>query len=265
MHVGGELSLYRTDFHGPQIVLSRTWVERSLRWSLRRTEPHAEVLLVDLMQARVGYLHDNCDKWHGATVRLDGFSFDGVAVRDEDEDWLEERKEWLNSQPPGKWSPYPYGQLRAALQSSGYETAAREIAVERERVRQKEGRFTAPGRLGHWLYGKLFGYGYRPLPFFLVAVVVVFGFAVLFSTIPMCAAGAAAGSCDGFAFPAAHSPAFNSILFSLDAFTPIDLGQTGSWTPNGGWYPYAVAVETSLGWLFAGLLLGAVTGILRRD
>jgi hypothetical protein len=262
MHVGGELSLYETNFHGPRIVLSRTTVERSLRWSLKRA-PHAENLLVDLMQARVGYLHDDCNRWHGATVRLDGFSFDGVAVRNED--WLEQRKQWLDSQPPGKWSPYPYGQLRAALQSSGYETAAREIAVERERVRQKKGRLTVAGRAVHWLYGKLFGYGYKPLPFFLAAVVVVLGFAGLFSTIPMCAASAAAGSCDGFAFPAAHSPAFNSVLFSLDAFTPIDLGQTGAWNPNGSWYPFAVALETSLGWLFAGLLLGAVTGILRRD
>jgi hypothetical protein len=260
MHVGGELSLYGTDFHGPRIVLSRTRVERTLRWSLKRTEPHAEALLVDLMQARVGYLHDDCDKWHDATARLDGFSFDGIAVREGD--WLKKRKEWLNSQPPGKWSPYPYGQLRATLQSSGYETAAREIAIERERVRQKEGRLTVPGRAVHWLYGKLFGYGYKPLPFFVVAVVVVFGFAGLFSTIPMCAA---TGSCGGFAAPAAHSPSFNSILFSLDAFTPIDLGQTGAWNPNGSWYPYAVALETSLGWLFAGLLLGAVTGILRRD
>jgi len=263
MHISGELSLAETNFHGPRVVLSRTHVERSLRWSLKRTAPHCEELLVDLMQARVGYLHDDCDKWHGATVRLDGFSFDGIAVRGDR--WLQERKDWLDSQPPGKWSPYPYGQVRAALLSSGYESAARKIAVERERVRQTKGRLSSPGQVVHWLYGKLFGYGYKPLPFFLAAVFVVLGFGFLFSTIPMCAAGAAAGSCNGFAFPAAHSPSFDWFLFSLDAFTPIDLGQTGAWNPNGSWYPYAVAVETSLGWLFAGLLLGAVTGILRRD
>jgi hypothetical protein len=263
MHIGGDLSLAETNFHGPRVVLSRTRVEGSLRWSLERTAPHSEKLLVDLMQARVDYLHDDCSKWHGATVHLDGFSFDGVAA--DGDRWLQKRKDWLDSQPPGEWSPYPYGQVRAALLSSGYESAAREIAIERERVRQRKGRLTKAGRMVHCLYGKLFGYGYKPLPFFLVAVVAVFGFGLLFSTIPKCPAGAAAGSCDGFAFPAAHSPTFDWFLFSLDAFTPIDLGQTGAWNSNGSWYPYAVALETSLGWLFAGLLLGAVTGILRRD
>jgi hypothetical protein len=265
MGVSGELSLDGTNFHGPRIVLARTQVERSLRLSLVRTEPSAGELLVDLMQARVGYLHDDCDKWHGATVRLDGFSFDGVAVRGDPVDWLEGRKQWLDSQPPGKWSPYPYGQLRAALQSSGYETAARQIAVERERVRQRKGRLSRLGRAAQGIYGVLLGYGYRPLPFFFIAAAIVIGFGILFATIPMCAANAAAGSCDGFAFPAAHSPVYHSMLFSLDAFAPIDLGQAGAWSPNGPWYAYAVAFETSLGWLFAGLLLGAVTGILRRD
>ncbi len=263
MQIDGELSLRGTDYRGPTVILDRTHVERSLRWSLKRTEPKAEKLTVDLMQAEIGYLHDDLDRWHGAEVRLDGFSFEGVAIRGSD--WLEQRKQWLDRQPEGKWSPYPYDQLRAALRSSGYEAAARDIAVERERVRQSKGRLGRLGRLAHLIYGALLGYGYKPLRFFFISAVVVVAFAFFFAHVPSCGPHATAASCDGFAFPVAHAATYHSLLFSLDAFAPVDLGQTGSWSPNGAAYAYTVAFETSLGWLFAGLLLGAATGVLRRD
>lgn len=54
-------------------------------------------------------------------------------------------------------------------------------------------------------------------------------------------------------------------MFSLDAFIPIDLNQVGAWVPTGTLFSYLIALETALGWLLAGLLLGAITGILRRD
>lgn len=263
MHVTGELSLHETTFHGPMVVLARTRVERSLRWSVERIAPKSGCFAVDLMQARVGYLHDDLDKWHGASARLDGFTFDGVAVRGDG--WLKDRKEWLSRQWTNKWSPYPYGQLRAALQNSGYESAARAIAIEREKVRLNKGRLSPLSWLAQWIYRLLLGFGYKPFRFFVIAAIAICIFAYVFNGVEQCGPNETAQQCSGFAVPAAHSPVFNPVLFSLDAFAPIDLGQTGAWKPNGDGYAYLVALETSLGWLFAGLLLGAVTGVLRRD
>jgi len=80
-----------------------------------------------------------------------------------------------------------------------------------------------------------------------------------------CDPNAANTTCGSFAVPEAGAPPFRPLMFSIDAFVPIDLNQTGAWVPTGAVVSYLVAVETALGWLLAGLLLGAVTGILRRD
>lgn len=263
MRITGELSLDGADFHGPEIVLRRTRVEGRLRWNIKRTAPTAGNLEVDLRQAQVGFLHDELGAWHGATCRLDGFSFNGIAVNGDN--WLSQRKRWLKQQRAGEWSPFPYGQTRAALVNSGYEKEARDIAIEREKLRLREGRLGLFDWLGQWIYRLLLGFGYRPLQLFAISAVLIVAFAGIFHGVKLCAPSETVQQCSGFATPAAHSPTYHSLLFSLDAFTPIDLGQTSAWQPNGAKYAYLVAVETSLGWLFAALLVGAVTGVLRRD
>lgn len=265
MHIASELSLKWTDYHGPEIDLARTRVEGRMRWSLKRTDPAANALGVDLMQAHVRHLHDDLNRWHGARIRLDGFSFEGVAVRGKDKDWLEKRKSWLDQQPPKKWSPCPYDQTHAALQSSGYGKLARSIAVEREAVRLGKGGLSRIDKAIHWLYGQLFGYGYKPVRFFFIAALVVLAFSIPFSAIDTCDRAVKAASCGGFGFPSTSAPDYHAPLFSLDAFVPADLGQTAAWSPNATVYSYLIAIETSLGWLFTGLLVGAVAGILRRD
>ena len=263
MHVTGELSLKGTDFHGPKVHLARTRVDGPMRWKLWRTEPKASTFEVDLMQAQVRHLHDDLDHWYGAEVRLDGFSFDGVVVRKKD--WLKKRKLWLGRQPVGKWSPHPYDQMHTALRSSGYEKAARAIAVEREAARLRKGGLSGLGQVFHRLYGWLLGYGYKPLRFFLIASLIVIAFSIPFSTLHTCDRTVEATSCGAFAFPTARAPIYHSMLFSLDAFVPADLGQTAAWSPSEAVFAYLVAFESSLGWLFTGLLIGVVTGVLRRD
>jgi hypothetical protein len=262
MHVTGELSLEETAFNGPEIALARTYVGRSLRWSVQRSKVEGE-LKVDLMQATVGYLHDDLQCWDGTKVRLDGFSFAGVAVTGED--WLDKRKLWLKGQWDRKWSPHPYDQLRAALQKSGHDLAAREIAVERESVRRKEESVDRPTKLASAIYGGLLGYGYKPFRFFLISAAIILACGVVYYTIATCRLPTTAAQCGGFSTPGKGAAHYDAFLFSLDAFVPVDLGQTGTWQPLRPFFSYLVAFETATGWLFTALLLGAVTGILRRD
>jgi hypothetical protein len=263
MHITGELSLEETTFNGPKIDLARTRVDRSLRWSVLRAKAQTTELEVDLMQTKVGYLHDDLDRWHDAKVRLDGFSFDGVAVRDDD--WLTKRKLWLKRQWDGKWSPHPYDQLRAALQRSGHESGSRAIAVEREDVRLERENLGGLTKWGRRIYGGLLGYGYKPFRFFVISAAIVLICALIFCTIDACDLPTNADHCGQFSVPKAGAPPYDAFLFSLDAFVPVDLGQAAKWQPRQTSFAYLVAFETATGWLFTALLLGAVTGILRRD
>jgi len=283
LSVTGDLDLRKTKLGGSSALLRRVTVGGRLAWDLRRVDELAETPpTVDLQQARVRMLDDpNLDAWDGVVVSLNGFDFEAVAIPPDPDwhrrrrepgnlisqpEWLWRRLEWLNQQPEGRWSPHPYDQLRRALLNSGEETAARETAIRRERVRHDKGSL---GRLGRWanrFYGVVLGYGYKPARFFVAsALVVLLFFAIYTLGLDACDLNAAGSTCGSFAVPEAGVPPFRPLMFSIDAFVPVDLNQTGAWVPKGQLVSYLVALETALGWLLTGLLLGAVTGILRRD
>jgi hypothetical protein len=191
----------RTQLDTFSVNFNRLRVAGTLAWrGIDRTSEGEFV--VHLAQAHVGYLNDHVDSWKGAQKILDGFTFDGIRtsgkvnpgivawrhwgefgwllgklrrwlegktgnsalrrwVLKEDTSWVGKRRRWLAAQRGG-WSAHPYDQVRAALRSAGQETAARSIAVERERRRRKQLR---PGfdRLLNWVFGALLGHGYRPV------------------------------------------------------------------------------------------------------
>ncbi len=55
------------------------------------------------------------------------------------------------------------------------------------------------------------------------------------------------------------------MLYSIDAFIPVDLGYFGTWTPSEAWWTALAAAEAASGWLLGALLVGAVTGLLKKD
>ena len=280
--VSGDLDLRRTTVGGSRVLLRRARVAGRLAWDLRGLPDRGDVpLRVELEQAQVRMLDDpELDAWDRVEVSLDGFDFDAVAIPNESEwhehrhelpnlisqpKWLWRRLEWLNQQPEG-WSPHPYDQLRRAFLNSGEDSAARETAIRRERVRRDRGGL---GQFAGWanaIYGLVLGYGYKPSRFFLVsALIVLFFFGLYEVGLDACDPNATNPTCGSFLPPDGGAPPFQAMMFSLDAFIPIDLNQVDAWVPTGTILPYLVALETALGWLLAGLLLGAVTGILRRD
>jgi hypothetical protein len=180
-------------------------------------------------------------------MKLDGFSFDAVAVDMPRTD----RMRWLDSQPDGTWSAYPYDQTIRALRSSGYEADARAIAIERERRRRKNGRLGL-GRAVNWAFGALLGYGYRP--FYAVAwalACVLVGWALL--------------SDEHEVAKTTPVPDFRAFGFALDAFLPISLGQTDAYVMRGANDEIVVWALTGAGWLLTALLVAALTGLLRKD
>ena len=273
------------------VNFNRLRVAGSLEWrELERTSDGEFV--VHLAQAHVGYLNDQVDSWKGAQKILDGFTFDGIRISGkvnpgivawrhwgefgwflgklrrwlegkesngalrtwlvkEDTSWVGKRRRWLAAQR-GRWSAHPYDQVRAALRAAGQETAARTIAVERERRRRKQLR---PGfdRLLNWTFGALLGHGYRPVFAVGWSMLIVALGSLYFADDPSEKAGKTPG------------PDFSPIGYSLDAFLPFDIGQVSSYVMTATGDNVVLWGMTTAGWLLAALVVGAVTGLLRKD
>ena len=134
--VSSDLTLNGTRLLGSEFSLARGRVDGSLTWKPRQIGGENSKLKVDLTQARIGFLDDDLG-WDGTRLRLEGFSFSGVAVPSGVPDWVRKRKQWLarqteadtgasDTEPWSHWSAYPYDQLRGALQSWGMKAPPRQ-------------------------------------------------------------------------------------------------------------------------------------------
>ncbi len=170
----------------------------------------------------------------------------------EDTSWVGKRRRWLAAQRRPGWSAHPYDQVRAALRTAGQETAARAIAVERERRRRKQ-LSSGVDRLLNWIFGALLGHGYRP--------VFAVGWSALIVTLGWL------WFADDPSEKATKTPApdFSPIGYSLDAFLPFDIGQVSSYAMTAECDNIVLWGMTTAGWLLAALVAGAVTGLLRKD
>jgi hypothetical protein len=264
MDISSDVNLRGTRLGGTEVRFVRTRIGGSLMWQTRPRTGDEPWITVDLSQARVGFLDDRLDSWDRVRLRLDGLSFDGLNGP-ADEDAVRRRIAWLGQQEDDAWSPRPYDQVRAALRGSGHESAARAVAIARERARTDHGGLSRLGHGVHRGYGVVLGYGYKPFRFFWVSALIIAAFWVLaFLPLDGCPRGTR-GVCGEFANRKAESSDYSGLMYSADAFLPVDLGQTADWTPLRHVYGYLTASEAILGWLMTGLLVGAITGLLRRD
>ena len=147
------------------------------------------------------------------------------------------------------------------------------------------------------LRGDLIGFGYAPqrLLLLMTGLWVLFGLGYLWASSPgqgrlqpACSVFVAAREVSGGTAPAANAAArpeaksavgaadpcgpatqFHPFLYSLDALVPIDLGYQSSFKPaDAGWRGYfrwIVGLEIALGWLGIGLLIAALTNLIKKD
>lgn len=150
---------------------------------------------VVLSGARATALNDDAKSW-GAHLMLNGFNYELLDVHSTVS--VEERVKWLGKQcgqfldkgvkqavKKTVFIPQPWQQLKTVLENMGRVEESREIGIEFERHRAKCGQVgLTPDTWGfirrginsgaaktlHYSYGKLIGYGYRPMqlvPWFL--------------------------------------------------------------------------------------------------
>jgi hypothetical protein len=156
-----------------------------------------------------------------------------------------QRLAWLDRDPDG-YAPQPYEQLAAFYRSTGRDSEARRVLLEKHRRRRDTLRW--PGRLAGYLLDGLIGYGYRNwLAGIWLAAFWLLG-TLAFTLHPPVPRSPAEGT------------AANPGLFALDLILPIiNLGQEGTWRPTGA-MQYVAAVLILTGW---GLTTAFVAGLTR--
>jgi len=139
---------------------------------------------VSLVASHVGRLVDDADSW-GERLNLNGFVYDSIGGGASTD--AATRLAWLDKQNNayaglnengGDFRPQPWRQLAKVLREMGHAEDARQVAIAFEhRLREANligqtpkhwGKFRSwvyrkVSRAGHWLFGVLTGYGYRPL------------------------------------------------------------------------------------------------------
>src|SRR5437660_7796952 len=72
------------------------------------------------------------------------------------------RRDWLDRQPKGRFTPQPHEQLVHVLRQMGHERDARAISIAKQGALRKSGQLPALGCLWNVLLGITTHYGYRP-------------------------------------------------------------------------------------------------------
>jgi hypothetical protein len=158
------------------------------------------------------------------------------------------------------FKPQPWVQTVKVLRDTGHIEAARQVAIEYEKIRRQAKAFGGkPARAAHWLYGLLVGYGHRPgrLVWTIIVVWLLLGEVyylaairgVFVPTNPVVLRDAKYAQCrigdqnekiessGSGNWYRCHSlseeyTAFNPYLYSLDLILPlVDLQQKKNWVP----------------------------------
>jgi hypothetical protein len=180
--IGGDLACVEGQFDGKggdALSLQAAQVAGAL--ILRQTP---ESLRVDAGHAQVGVLVDDVSAWAKSSI-IDGFRYGafggGASTSATDRlEWLyQQDAKHLGESKEGKdFRPQPWRQLQSVLRETGHAEEARQVGIAFEDQLRKIGWIgtTAPGTWKplaickkytasafHGLFGKLAGYGYRPM------------------------------------------------------------------------------------------------------
>jgi hypothetical protein len=218
---------------------------------------------LDLSHARLGCLEDDPQGWEQVAggYRLAGITIDALSGTPDDRtDWpVKKRIDWLKQDTPP--SRRPFTQVAELYRQAGHREYARKVAIAGERA-------TSSRRRRLWA-GLTVGYGYRPWYAGAIAVALVlsaFVALVPFGDVFVAVDRNPEGQCPD------DYPCLNRGLYIAETVVPvgIEFGQRDAWRIDPQ-TRYATLLQIGqflldgLGWILALLLLGAVTGLVRRE
>jgi hypothetical protein len=257
VQVGGELSFAGATLGTDSHLLDLEGVEARILDLRFAAMPAGAVRLRD---ARVGRLRDKPypDEGRWPRCQLDGCRYE---VLDAESDVsVKERLEWV-ARDPDAYAPQPYEQLAAVYTAHGDDSAARQVAIEKQRRRRQQPQLPLPAKVWSWFLGATVGHGYR-LWFAGAWLLVLVGVgSLLFSQ--FFEAGMRASDDLTPARSADQIASFQPIIYTVDALVPVlNLGQETAWNAHGA-AQWTSASLTVVGWLLTTALLAGI--VARRQ
>lgn len=140
---------------------------------------------IDVSHSMVGFLETDFKAW-GNEIELDGFMYDalrGISWQtNEYLAWLQKQssQHYGSKIQSQNFKPQPWQQLIGVLRKMGHNDEARDIAIAFEQRRYGIGKISGGARPLHWLFGRLAGYGYKPLRLVGYMLAIWLSFAVCF-------------------------------------------------------------------------------------
>jgi hypothetical protein len=218
---------------------------------------------LNLRQAHAGILSDDMTSWPRRRLFLAGFAYDllgsSAVTR------APSRIAWLRNEGDGEHHPEIYEQLVRVLRQMGHDREAREVAIARRDASLNRG----ARRIWRLPLKVLIGHGYKPWrTVWALSFMIAFGWGVfeyagrhaLMTTQP----GANPGIANVFEF--------QPLVYSIDELLPVvDLQQEKYWFPDVRKKPLGAAVRVylwahvAIGWVLVTLLLGAMSGLIKRE
>ena len=204
---------------------------------------HAHAATVRDGKLREGRLLGGVESWP-ERVLLDGFSYDAF------DPYLpaQDRIKLLRRQP--EYAAQPYEFMAGYFRALGHDAAARQILIEKERVRHRD--FHPLSRLGSVISGTALGYGYLPRRAALLAFAIQSAASVFYA----------------FNVPTAIHPGdritYDPVLYAADLFVPIvHFGQSDAFQSHGfaAWVAFALPY---LGWALGVAIVAGASRALSK-
>ncbi len=217
----------------------------------------AERCTLRLESAKIGTLWDEEASWP-AKLYLDGLVYD--RLHNDAPLSSEARLRWFRRQgyDRDRFVPQPYVQLARVLQEMGHEADARRILIAKQKDPARVKSLSIPGRVWHHLLGSTFGYGYRPWLALLVAWLLYIALGTGLFQIGIDKALFAETE-------AGTVPAFNALVYSLDAFVSlVDFHQAKYRLPTVWWLRGYLWLHIGFGWFLTTLLVVGLAGLVRK-
>lgn len=288
-------------FHGGVLILPEVVIdgEVMLAWTvadkLISIDPASNSQLkLDLSGAKTGnfWIPEHPPIQQGS-LSIDGFMYDGLIGKSNIN--AKALLAYLDLQDPDFFYPQPYEQLAKVLRTSGYDGAAREVMVAKNRKRGEHTSLLTVEGLWFKGFGHFIDFGYKPWRVFFTSVSFILFSAGIFyfayrhqlftptkdNAWQTYSVGGYRTDRKGARMLVDHYPRFHSLIYALESFIPLlRLDQGAHWMPNPTrghilTLPFKQSITTGAllrgylwfhiicGWVLTTLWVGGLTGLTR--
>lgn len=232
--------------------------------------------LLDLRHAKIGVLIDERASWPPpGNIYLDGLTYDRIHQLKAND--IKGRLEWIRRSEQDNYTPQPYEQLAKVFSECGFDRAAKEIQIAKNRSYVKRAPVSKRRKFSRGALGVLLGYGYKPWKI-IFPLFIVWGFGWGFFTDgrnanviqPTQVQAYADSSEEQGSLILKTYPDFIAPLYSLDAIIPlINLHQFIYWSPVdrtsfGRFILFYFTFHVIMGWGLVSMFIIGLSGILKR-